>query len=230
MTTHCTVPARRGWTCLRFFAERVRLLRAAGRMQVPWRNGGGVTAEIAAEAGGGWRVSVATIDRPGPFSPHPGMRRSLAVVAGGPVHLTVAGEWSETLDGACAPFGFDGEEAVTAAFDGPARVINTMTERTRFTHGMHRLAPGRIAAEEDVLMLVGTSNYAWTGGLLGQLDALLLDPGEAVTIAHGAGVAIRITARPETWKGAPVARHPLRSLGDSLSALPGPWHLRDIAG
>jgi environmental stress-induced protein Ves len=53
---------------------------------MPWRNGSGITLEIAREppAGGEflWRLSLATIATSGPFSAYPGYRRSVTLIAG----------------------------------------------------------------------------------------------------------------------------------------------------
>src|SRR5215467_12821624 len=71
----------------------VRVLRADDRVAVPWRNDGGRTREIA--VGGAdeeqfdWRVSLADIDRDGPFSGYPGYSRVISVVEGDGVELTV---------------------------------------------------------------------------------------------------------------------------------------------
>ncbi|BBI49914.1 hypothetical protein HORIV_23350 [Vreelandella olivaria] len=47
-------------------------LRFTELIPVAWQNGGGVTREVACQAGDGespgWRVSVAELDREGPFS------------------------------------------------------------------------------------------------------------------------------------------------------------------
>ena len=59
---------------------------------MPWRNGRGSTLEIAREPATGedfaWRLSLADIDRDGPFSPYPGYRRAIALVAGNTLRLT----------------------------------------------------------------------------------------------------------------------------------------------
>ena len=67
------------------------LLREAQYLPVPWKNGGGVTREIHREpaepAAFDWRLSLATLDRPGPFSPFPGYQRTLVLVRGAGVEL-----------------------------------------------------------------------------------------------------------------------------------------------
>jgi len=52
---------------------------------MPWKNGGGLTHEIALDAADGalrWRLSVAEVAADGPFSVFPGLTRVLTVIAG----------------------------------------------------------------------------------------------------------------------------------------------------
>lgn len=64
----------------------VRPLRRADYTAMPWRNGGGVTFEIARSAAAGtefdWRLSLALIDSSGPFSSFAGYQRAIALVSG----------------------------------------------------------------------------------------------------------------------------------------------------
>ena len=74
-----------------------QILRAADRVATRWKNGLGVTREIAAYPPGsdldsfGWRVSMASVDTGGPFSSFPGVDRQLAVLEGR-LALGVGGE------------------------------------------------------------------------------------------------------------------------------------------
>ncbi|XES00502.1 HutD family protein [Streptomyces sp. S1D4-11] len=67
----------------------VRVLSAAGRVGVPWKNGGGVTREIVAWPEGAdmgdfeWRVSLADVGGDGPFSAFADVDRILTMVEGG---------------------------------------------------------------------------------------------------------------------------------------------------
>jgi len=64
------------------------ILRAADRVAVPWKNGGGFTREVAAyppqsDLGNfDWRVSLAEVRRGGPFSSFAGIDRHMAVICG----------------------------------------------------------------------------------------------------------------------------------------------------
>ena len=71
-------------------AVALEVLRASERTPVPWKNGGGVTREVAVSPAGSslddfdWRVSVADIRAAGPFSRFPGIERQMAVLSGRP--------------------------------------------------------------------------------------------------------------------------------------------------
>lgn len=105
----------------------------------PWKNGGGCTRELAcwppasAAAGGmdsfGWRVSVATIAAPGPFSAFAGVDRQIMLLGGDGVHLTSSG-WQHMLAERWQPFAFSGDEAVDCTMlGGTSTDFNLMLRR-----------------------------------------------------------------------------------------------------
>ena len=65
----------------------------------------------------GWRVSVATIAAPGPFSAFAGVDRQIMLLGGDGVHLTSSG-WQHTLAERWQPFAFSGDEAVDCTMLG----------------------------------------------------------------------------------------------------------------
>jgi environmental stress-induced protein Ves len=85
-------------------------LRRAGYRSMPWRNGGGVTLEIAREPGAGdvftWRLSLATVAARGPFSDFTGYQRSVTLIEGDGFKLGIGGQDPMVLDwpGATALF------------------------------------------------------------------------------------------------------------------------------
>lgn len=141
-------------------------LRLAELAPVAWRNGGGLTLEIAhggAGADGGmdwdWRLSVATIAQDGPFSTFAGVDRSATLVDGA-VRLVSA---AQTLDWT-APgetHGFAGETAFTARLaGGRARFFNVMVRRGRLVAAVtvHRqpvALPAVQAVQHGLLVLGG---------------------------------------------------------------------------
>ena len=100
----------------------------------PWRNGGGMTTELARDGAGeafAWRVSVADIERSGPFSRFPGYERTILLLEGDGMELTVDGR-TVTLDRPLEPFVFDGAAAPTCRLlGGPSRDLNVMVDRRR---------------------------------------------------------------------------------------------------
>lgn len=95
----------------------------------PWRNGGGTTRELLA-----WphlpdwrvRVSVAAIERSGPFSAFPEVDRWFAVLEGQGVRLDVAGS-SHTVRRGSEPLRFDGAlDTHCDLLEGPTQDFNLM--------------------------------------------------------------------------------------------------------
>ncbi|MFD7326257.1 HutD family protein [Streptomyces sp. NPDC059875] len=103
-----------------------------------WRNGGGVTREIASWPAGteefGWRASVADIERDGPFSAFPGVDRTLTLLAGDGVRLACPGVFDRLLARVGEPFAFSGDLVLAAELPGGAcRVLNIMVRRGGWT-------------------------------------------------------------------------------------------------
>jgi environmental stress-induced protein Ves len=110
------------------------VLRHNGRRSGPWKNGGGMTAEVlgapdgAASSDSAWRISIADVTRAGPFSAFEGVERIIMVIDGAGIILTIDGV--ERTVGPMRPVNFSGDAVTTARLiDGPTRDINVMTRR-----------------------------------------------------------------------------------------------------
>jgi len=105
---------------------------------MPWKNGGGRTTEIAidppdVDVNGRfrWRLSIADVERSGPFSAFPGYERTIMVIAGPGMELAVGGQPTRRLDRLFEPFVFSGDSAADCRLlDGPIRDFNLMVERS----------------------------------------------------------------------------------------------------
>lgn len=121
----------------------------------PWLNGGGVTRIIV--DGGDFRLSLATIDRAGPFSRFAGMVRHFAVVAG----QVLLRPYGVALGPASAPWRFSGDDAVDAELPaGPAQALNLIArdDRLRLEHCAGGLiADARAVFALDALTLGGVA-------------------------------------------------------------------------
>ncbi|MGW4780593.1 HutD/Ves family protein [Streptomyces filamentosus] len=150
-----------------------RLFRAQDRTATSWRNGGGVTREVAAgPAGAGlddfaWRVSLADVAAGGPFSSFPGVDRVITVVEGPGMELTVDGT-PHTVAEPYAPFPFSGD-AVTECrlLGGPLVDFNVMTRRATTTARVRTEREAFSVAPEEgtealVIVLAGTATATTT--------------------------------------------------------------------
>ena len=99
----------------------------------PWKNGGGVTTELAVHPAQGrplWRVSVAQVDRDGPFSDFSGYERTLLMLEGDGMVLSFDGAEPVRIDARYVPFTFDGALRCDCwLLGGPVRDMNLMVDR-----------------------------------------------------------------------------------------------------
>jgi environmental stress-induced protein Ves len=117
----------------------------------PWRNGGGVTRELAAWPAQGewhWRMSVAEVGSSGPFSRFDGITRWFAVLAGAGVVLNVrtpsdsveTDSLEHRLTENDAPLCFDGGAATDCRLiDGPTQDFNLMVRDSSLPARMLRV-------------------------------------------------------------------------------------------
>lgn len=114
----------------------MKVVPADSAPPMPWKNGGGVTRELlAVPPGDRWRVriSVAEIERDGPFSAYPGVARWFVVLKGAGVELDF-GAATRRLTRNDAPIHFDGAAAPGCRLiDGPTRDLNLMLRGAKGT-------------------------------------------------------------------------------------------------
>lgn len=189
---------------------------------MPWRNGGGVTFEIAREPQTGtefaWRLSLALIGQSGPFSNFDGYQRAMALVEGtgcilrgidtSPVALNVPGDMTV----------FPGSAAVECELvAGPCYDLNLMVrEPGKIVRAKHLQLAGN--QNESLSTLHDTAIFCLEGALvctdtrsgrtitLELHDALILNaaaagdrPVEWQVQSSGAKAAALICA----WRGCP---------------------------
>jgi environmental stress-induced protein Ves len=112
------------------------VLRESGYTAVPWKNGGGITREIhrlpADTTAFDWRLSLATIDRAGPFSAFDGYERTLVLVRGAGVELDFGPHGLARLSGLGQMACFDGAwETTCTLLDGPSTDLNLIVSKER---------------------------------------------------------------------------------------------------
>jgi len=180
----------------------MRLLRASDRTPAPWKNGGGVTWELAVSPEGArldafdWRISIAEVAAGGPFSSFPEIDRILTVLSGEGMMLEVAGDGPATLDAASPPFAFPGDLPCSATLAaGPIRDLNVMVHRHKWRADACRLsAPDQITGKAEVTILVAVTDCRLGDHTLQAQDAALLVRGETLKLARGAAILIELKA------------------------------------
>lgn len=178
---------------------RVTRLPAAGHRRMVWKNGGGETREILAHPPGAdttsfdWRISMARVEADGPFSVFEGVERTLALLDGEALELTIEGGGAHRLTPSSDPLPFAADAPTSARLPGgPIVDLNVMVRRGRFSAKVERLSGGveMPATPHPVVLLAlgsvcveaGTERFA-----LERDDALLVE-GAALRIDGGAGV------------------------------------------
>jgi environmental stress-induced protein Ves len=169
--------------------------------RTPWKNGGGVTIDIAdayapgAEPGGWngmlWRLGRTRIVEPGPFSDLSGYDRILTVIGGRGLVLEVEGGVPLDARAPFRPVRFRGEDRITSRLEaGPVAVLNLIADRKR-------TIDVAILSEAEARPLNAAINiaYAIEGSVialgdevfsLGADEALRIDPaGGTVTVRSG---------------------------------------------
>lgn len=184
------------------------ILRAAERVAVPWKNGGGLTREVAVWPPESnfenfdWRVSLAEVHAAGPFSSFPGVDRQMAVLAGR-LTLTIEGGESLALSPDSPPLGFAGEtRIVVQATHGMVTDLNVMTRRGRFSARLQRCvvrAAQQLTLPADMTVLIALSELTLrlqaTEAMLSAFDALLCRGAaqcDVVASAGGAGEGVSL--------------------------------------
>ena len=170
-------------------------LTAADYVRQRWKNGGGTTTELCRDGDRDrwrWRVSVADVERSGPFSDFAGYRRIIVLLEGRGMALSMGDEPPVVLDRPYRPFAFDGGlRTECTLLDGPVRDLNLIFDEARVDASVdvHRLQATslRFGVAESMLLhalaghvRVELAHRAFT---LAPHDTLRIDACTASTLA-----------------------------------------------
>jgi environmental stress-induced protein Ves len=182
----------------------MKILRASSSRSVPWKNGGGMTREILREpaepAAFDWRLSLATVDSPGPFSAFDGYHRTLVLVTGAGVELNFAQHGTSRLSTPGQIVSFDGAwQTSCTLLDGSSTDLNLIvsTERAQSASRSAALTQEQVIqtagwTEVFVCCLSGAMRVTNTLGDVERLQAVDVarcgpSDGEIVCTPEGAG-------------------------------------------
>ena len=190
----------------------LKLLRAATYRAMPWRNGKGMTLEIARDPATGeaftWRLSLADIAQDGPFSAYPGYRRALVLVHGDDLRLRFHRHGTQRLSPARRGTRFEGEWHTACAIPhGPC------TDLSLIVHKGSAGSPACIVRAPSVLAVTAPRTLVLSPELYsalfilegcagiresGQRRARLARPRDVLLIPPGAGRALLLDSRGPT--------------------------------
>ncbi|MGV1915576.1 HutD/Ves family protein [Rhizobium sp. 22-785-1] len=125
----------------------MKRLSTSDYKRMPWKNGKGETVEIAVFPPGAsmdvfeWRISMASVANNGAFSLFPQIDRTLSILSGHGMSLTIDGAAPVLLAMGSDPLRFAADVPVDATLvDGAITDLNVMTRRGRFVHRVERRA------------------------------------------------------------------------------------------
>jgi environmental stress-induced protein Ves len=169
----------------------MRIIRAGDCKTTPWKNGGGSTTEIAIGPAGAsledfdWRISMARVASDGPFSDFPGIDRTLAVIKGSGMVLTIGAGAPVTLSRGADPVSFPGDTPTSARLTaGEITDLNVMTRHGRFGHRAMRVAQPMVCdfGDDDVAVVLSLDGAT-----------TVMFEGNSATLDHGDAAVIRRT-------------------------------------
>lgn len=194
----------------------------------PWKNGGGVTRTLSVDTAGQpprWRVSVADIDRDGPYSRFPGYDRVSVVLTGGGVELVaeVDADVADVVDVAdvadaeritLAPgvaTAFAGDAGFQSRLlNGPVRVLNLFVLRGAAVASVLCVGGGQSAVQAGGLAQDGATTHTLrivVAAQAGRLNQAAADAGVALAAgSYVVGVSCGIDARQAFAPAQPTAR------------------------
>ncbi|SFJ44316.1 hypothetical protein SAMN05216304_10832 [Bosea sp. OK403] len=182
--------------------------------RTPWKNGGGVTIDIADAYREGaapgswegmiWRFGRTSIVAPGPFSDLTGYERLQLVIAGsGLVLETPAGEID--LRSPSKPVRYDGGTPIVSRLEnGPVEVVNLIADRTLCEIDLIVTDAGHATKLRAGLHVVYAPHIAFAGSCgassfcMDTGHALLIETKDFVTLGAETGLAIVASIIPRS--------------------------------
>jgi len=188
-------------------------LRAADFTRQPWRNGGGFTTQLAADGDDGawtWRLSLAEVEKSGPFSDFTGYDRTIVLVEGAGMELAISGQALVKIRNPGHPFSFDGGAATQCRLlDGPVRDLNLMVQRRRARATLDVVDANAFGGQRlDAAWTLVYALRGWTRAAMAGLDETIA-PGELLRIDDAKGPELDLVGL-DRWSRVVLVRiHPI---------------------
>ncbi|MCB1379948.1 MAG: HutD family protein [Alphaproteobacteria bacterium] len=159
----------------------LRIIRATDFAEGRWKNGMGISWDIASDPPGagadhfGWRFAIARIDADVPFSAYPEVDRLFTLIDGNGLALDVDGQGLIDVNRRHIPHGFPGDAPTSCRLkDGPCRALNLFLARRGWSATVEIISgTGRIAHDGPVLLFALDGSVHVGGDRLEQGDAAI---------------------------------------------------------
>jgi environmental stress-induced protein Ves len=178
---------------------KITYLTSAHYVRQPWRNGGGSTTELARDGEAArwlWRLSVADVDRSGPFSDFTGYRRIIMLLEGSGMTLSFDCAPPVVLDRRYRPFAFDGGTGTECTLlGGPIRDMNLIVDDAQVEASLDVRV-----LEREASWCIESSASALLHAIAGHFDVAIdahraaLGPGDTLRIDDAAASTISALA------------------------------------
>lgn len=177
----------------------MKILRASDYKRMPWKNGKGETAEIAVFPADAsidtfdCRISMASVVEDGVFSTFENVDRTLVVLGGEGITLSVDGYDPVELRPDSVPHSFAADAPTTAKLlDGPITDLNIMVRRGTSVCRVRRKTSGPVEASSRGVTLVFALDRCTRDGLqlLAPTDCVILDSCELLSLDRDEGASV----------------------------------------
>lgn len=155
----------------------MKIIRRADFREGRWRNGMGVSWDIAEEPPGtaefGWRFATARIDADVPFSLYPNVDRVFTLISGDGLSLDFAGLPPLNVGRRFVPHRFACDVATSCRLrGGPCQALNLFTRRGQWAATAQVFSSGADLSHDGPILLFALQGAADVNGMaLGEGDA-----------------------------------------------------------
>jgi uncharacterized protein len=174
--------------------SKLQVIRKASFTATPWKNGGGITHEairVPASDPFRWRVSVAHIDAPGPFSEFAEYNRKMVLLRGAGIELRFADGTHKALRKVGELVEFDGGLAAHCELlNGPCVDLNLMVSKldsavVRVERFIESLAVSASRNETTLVFAIDGRLTLETTGETGETgETVTLEPWDLAVLSH----------------------------------------------
>ena len=179
----------------------MKIIRKAELREGRWRNGMGVSWDIATDGGAGrddfgWRLAIARIDSDVPFSHYPQVDRIFTLIEGQGLNLDFADGRALAVDQPFVPHPYPCDVPTFCRLrDGPCRALNLFLKRGRWEAAVDIVSSNAgITHPGPILAFVLKGTAAMNGVNLETGDTAVTDERISIVASEALVYAARLTA------------------------------------